>query len=241
MKYISFLVLLVLVASCGPKQTEKIKDTDHSMNPAVIEEVNNLEATQDVELVTNTEAVPEWAIDVNSNTEPANTPSDDSENNVIENSEKNKPQEEEQFIENTNVADPEEANKWIKLESDPVEDNGVVVEEEEKVNDVTQETVSNLDSAVTEISENAWSELIEVKGDYTNPKGAVDMVISYKLDSEGKITEINTAATTYDLSQFNTKVTDVVWKTVKEASETYFSGSSLTTEAFQKAMKAQIK
>jgi len=53
--------------------------------------------------------------------------------------------------------------------------------------------------------------------DYTNPNGAVDMVISYSLDSEWKIQEISTAATTYDLSQFNDAVQEVNGKTVEEA------------------------
>jgi len=37
------------------------------------------------------------------------------------------------------------------------------------------------------------------------------------------------------------EVQEVNGKTVEEASEMYFSGSSLTTWAFQKAMKAEIK
>ncbi len=106
---------------------------------------------------------------------------------------------------------------------------------------VTEQSVSELDDVVSSISEGAWTELVSVDATYTNPKWNVDMLIEYTLDADGKITDISTSATTYDLSKFNTKINTVVGKTVEEASEMYFSGSSLTTEAFQKAMKTQIK
>ena len=120
--------------------------------------------------------------------------------------------------------------------------SGGLTSPSEKILDtIANETASELDKAIEEISKNSWSPLTLVDAAYTNPKGAVDMVIEYSLDENWKIATITTAATTYDLSKFQWKVTDVIWKSVKEASEMYFSGSSLTTEAFQKAMKSQIK
>ena len=128
-----------------------------------------------------------------------------------------------------------------KNEEPPVE----VAEEEEAVSPEPEETTQDLEETINEAAESIWNEtnneLKTVNADYTNPNGAVDMVISYSLDSEWKIQEISTAATTYDLSQFNDAVQEVNGKTVEEASEMYFSGSSLTTWAFQKAMKAEIK
>lgn len=249
MKYLSLILLLVLVASCG-NQANKIKDTDHS-----VQAIGQVEST----------TWEGWDTTVEEVLSPKDvSDTDNSEDNTIEleEGEKNTKQDvkEQVFKENKDEVDPEEANKWLKMESDPVEDNAVIQEEEAidveavtsdqettiineetVINVIADESTSELDSAVGEISEDAGTSLTRVEAEYTNPKWAVDMVIEYSLDADWKITNINTTATTYDLTKFQEKVTDVVWKTVKEASEMYFSGSSLTTEAFQKAMKSQIK
>lgn len=99
------------------------------------------------------------------------------------------------------------------------------------------EQISDATAAIWSDSEN---QLTKLNAPYVNPKWDVDMVIEYKLDLEGKITEISTSASTYDLWKFNWKLDPVLWKTLEEASEMYFSGSSLTTEAFQSALKKEI-
>ena len=101
-------------------------------------------------------------------------------------------------------------------------------------------TIEAVTNATESIWTGSWNTLSKINADYTNPRWAVDMVIEYSLDEEWNISEINTQASRYDLAQFNEKVQDVVWKSLEEASTTYFSGSSLTTEAFQKAIKSEI-
>ena len=81
------------------------------------------------------------------------------------------------------------------------------------------------------------SEIVKLDATYSNPKVEVDMKIEYKLDSDNKIETINVSATTYDLEKFNTEAQVLVWKTIDEAKDTYFSWSSLTSEAFKSALK----
>lgn len=77
-----------------------------------------------------------------------------------------------------------------------------------------------------------------IKTTYKNPKGNVNMEISYSLDADEKIASIQVSASNYDLEKFSKGVQEqAIGKTLEEAADIYVSGSSLTTEAYQKAMK----
>ena len=66
----------------------------------------------------------------------------------------------------------------------------------------------------------------------------VQMNIEYELDSDDKISSISVTSPNYKgMPQFNSGVQAVVGMSVQEASEYYVSGSSLTTPAFQAALK----
>lgn len=78
---------------------------------------------------------------------------------------------------------------------------------------------------------------------YTNPAQEVNMVIDYSLDEEGKIDSINVSATNWDqLGDFDAAAKQtVIGLTLEEASEvTVSSGASLTSAAFQEALKSEL-
>ena len=81
------------------------------------------------------------------------------------------------------------------------------------------------------------SKVVKLDAAYTNPAGPVDMTIEYSLDSEGKIETIEVAATTYDLTDFNTSAQKVIGMTVEDAANEVITGGSLTDPAFSAAMK----
>lgn len=118
--------------------------------------------------------------------------------------------------------------------SSPIE----IVEIDEALSELPEEIIDimeeeNSDTS-TEISE---SKVVILDTPYVNPKGEVDMMIEYALDSEDKIETIDVSATSYDLSDFNASIQAVIGMSVEEASEYYVSGSSLTTAAYQDALK----
>lgn len=88
-----------------------------------------------------------------------------------------------------------------------------------------------------EQEESEESKVVVLDANYHNPAGSVDMTIEYSLDEENKIDFIEVKATTYDVSEFNTEVQKLVWKTIVEVWEVEISGWSLTTEAFKEALK----
>ena len=108
----------------------------------------------------------------------------------------------------------------------------------EKTNNDIENEISNIDlNSVEQADDKMDNKVTKLDATYTNPQTTVDMVLDYSLDDENKIETINVSATTYDVSEFNTKLQSVVWKTLEEASEVYISGSSLATEAFHNAIK----
>jgi len=120
-----------------------------------------------------------------------------------------------------------------------------VVEEvlDEVIETTEDETPSEEINAEVEALETAvedTTKTVTVDASYTNPKGNVDMMLDYTLDSEGKIETIGVSATTYDVANFNDEIQTLVGSTISEAAE-YTSGSSLTGEAFKKAVKTQLK
>ena len=117
-----------------------------------------------------------------------------------------------------------------------------------------QETVTEIEGALDELIETTqdaevdegsamepqasdWEEIVLLDATYTNPKGSVDMTIEYELGVNDIIENINVSATTYDLTGFNDSIQSVVGMTLEEASDTYISGSSLTSAAFNNALK----
>ena len=97
-----------------------------------------------------------------------------------------------------------------------------------------EDAVEENDEVSEEVME---AKVVKLEAPYTNPKGPVDMVIEYSLDSEGKVETIDVSATTYDLSKFNISIQAVVGMSIEEASEYYVSGSSLTTASYQAALQ----
>lgn len=104
---------------------------------------------------------------------------------------------------------------------------------EAEMNDMPEE-ISNDETASAE------SQVQVLDAGYTNPKGPVDMQVEYTLTQDETIASIEVSATTYDVSWFNTAVQDVVGMTIEEASDTYISGSSLTSAAFNNALKSAM-
>ena len=110
----------------------------------------------------------------------------------------------------------------------------------------SEQTTQELDAQTQEIPEEVMmndtgaseSKVQVLEAPYTNPAGPVDMEIEYTLSDQGTIETIDVSATTYDISKFNTAVQDVVGMTLDEASNTYVAGSSLTSAAFNDAMKS---
>lgn len=85
------------------------------------------------------------------------------------------------------------------------------------------------------------SKVVKLEAPYENPKAKVDMTIAYELDSEGKVTKMDVSATTFDISAFEEKVEkEAIGKSLEEVSKIFVSGSSLTSEAFQKAIKSKL-
>lgn len=97
----------------------------------------------------------------------------------------------------------------------------------------------NAEIAVLEKAEEDVTKTVTLDASYNNPKGPVDMTINYNLNDQGEILEIGVAATTYDVSKFNTAIQSLVGSTLEEAAE-YNSSSSLTGDAFKAAIKAQL-
>jgi hypothetical protein len=81
------------------------------------------------------------------------------------------------------------------------------------------------------------NELITLDAGYSNPKGPVDMQISYNVDDAGIIQSIDVSATTYDLTDFNSAAQVLVGQTLQDAESFYVAGGSLTSDAFTSALK----
>lgn len=113
-----------------------------------------------------------------------------------------------------------------------------------------EETSAEIDAETMEIPEEVMmddtamtesdSKVEVLDAAYTNPKWPVDMEIEYALNENGVIESIDVSATSYDLSGFNDAVQSVVGMTLEEASDTYISGSSLTSAAFNSALKSAM-
>jgi len=129
-------------------------------------------------------------------------------------------------------------NEEEKDSSDEWQDSYQEIQEvEESKQDVPAEATQPIeDTASTDAA--VTSKVTQLTASYTNPAGNVDMNISYSTDSDWNITEISVTSPNYKwMVGFNKNVQAVIGMSVDEASEYYVSGSSLTTPAFQKALK----
>lgn len=124
----------------------------------------------------------------------------------------------------------------VETPSDPV-----VQETTQEMNDALAELPEEIEVS-TDTSVQQWDDakIVQLAAPYTNPKWPVDMQIEYSLDEQGNIESINVFATSYDLTNFNQSIQSVIGMSVEEASDYYVSGSSLTTPAYQEALKSSL-
>lgn len=124
------------------------------------------------------------------------------------------------------------------MDTPPVEEN-VPVTEEATPEVSTQDVVS--EEIVEEIVEEEVAQtgkVIELSTTYNNPKIEVIMDIDMSVNENDIIESISVTSPNYGgMPEFNSGIQAVVGMSVSEASEYYVSGSSLTTPAFQKALK----
>lgn len=104
---------------------------------------------------------------------------------------------------------------------------------------------SEINNQLDNISSSTWqvqdSKVVKLDANYDNRQTNVDMTIEYELDSEGKISKMDINATNFDISNFEDRAEkDAIGKTPEEASKIFYSWASLTSDAFQKAMKSQL-
>lgn len=116
---------------------------------------------------------------------------------------------------------------------------GAKVEETTKIEDeATTEVTTEMNNELeTLVVDKNIIEIQKVDAKYNNSAWEVDMFINYTLDWSGNIQTINTTSTTYDLSQFNDEIQTLVGKPLSEAQNLEVAWSSLTTDAFKKALK----
>ena len=108
------------------------------------------------------------------------------------------------------------------------------------VENITNEVVSEINSELETIEDEMVpvKDIVKIDARYNNPAWEVDMVINYTLSDAGIIETIEVSATNYDLTEFNEEVkSQLVGKTINEAQNIEIAWSSITTEAFKKALK----
>lgn len=130
-------------------------------------------------------------------------------------------------------------NSWSTENESIVVDESAMEETTNQINEEIDSLNTETDSdwiALTESNSNNW-EVVKLDAKYNNPKGEVDMSISYTLSESGTIETIEVTATTYDLEDFNTAAQDLVGKTLEDAKNFEKAGASLTNEAFKNAIK----
>lgn len=85
------------------------------------------------------------------------------------------------------------------------------------------------------------NEVVELTTSYRNPKGNVDMNISYSVDENDIITAISVQSDDYDLSDMNQSLqNDYLGLHISTAADYYKAGSSLSSEAFRDAVRESI-
>lgn len=103
--------------------------------------------------------------------------------------------------------------------------------------EVASETAQDIEDEMDSMEESPENEVMTLDANYNNPNGEVDMKVNLELSQDDTIESIEVTATTYDVTDFNDAAQDLIGKDVAEAEEFYASGSSLTSDAFTKAIK----
>ena len=141
--------------------------------------------------------------------------------------------------ETTPESDPVEPETQAKPEEAIVEP---VVEEEPEVEIPSEEI--NDEVAALETAEEDVSKTITLDASYTNPKGLIDMVVNYSLDSEGLISSIEVttlSATEKRIPALNESAQEFIGSPLSAALDfKYKAGSSLSGGAFISAIKSAL-
>lgn len=103
--------------------------------------------------------------------------------------------------------------------------------------DLETEVSADIDVETDMLDEVVENEVITLDASYTNPKGPVDMTVTYSLDENDVIESIEVSATTYDVSGFNAEAQSLIGQDISAAESFYVAGGSLTSEAFTAAIK----
>ncbi len=112
---------------------------------------------------------------------------------------------------------PQEADTTVEIQSEDEPQPVAVVEKETK-----------------------GSKLIELSTTYDNPKIEVVLDLDIEVDENNVIQSIDITSPNYKhkrMTEFNTKIQNVIGLTLDEASDYNVSGSSLLTSAFQAVLK----
>lgn len=97
-------------------------------------------------------------------------------------------------------------------------------------------TIEQLTGAVS--TWNTEEKVEKLETTFKHPGGESTMTISYSLDSEGKIANIDISST-YSHNGFDEKAeAELLGKTLEEAKNLYVAWASLASKAFVKAIKA---
>ena len=140
-------------------------------------------------------------------------------------------------IETQEIEEDQETQELDDDESEEVkdEDQDELLEE---VSITTSNEIVTQTQTLNNLEEDS-SKTMTLDAGYTNPKGSVDMAVSYSIDKNGLITAIGVSATTYDVSDFNSDIQSLIGQTLDDAVN-YKTGSSLTGDAFKKVIKNQL-
>lgn len=117
--------------------------------------------------------------------------------------------------------------------------------QETEIKETKDKTTNEINKATESLTGAMEKETVENKVEkitttYKNPKGDVNVDISYSLDADGKIATMEVTSDNYDLTNFNKEVqSQVIGKTTGEVN-VYVAGESLTNDAFNKAVKENI-
>lgn len=105
-----------------------------------------------------------------------------------------------------------------------------------------EEILNQIDTQTGVLDTTAQNEVKTLDASYKDPNGQVSMTIEYSLNADNTIKSIKVGGTGSDVAQnfmqkFDTESQALVGKTLEDAASFSMAGSSLTSDAFQKAIK----
>ncbi|QFR38838.1 hypothetical protein A9Q91_01215 [Candidatus Gracilibacteria bacterium 28_42_T64] len=127
-----------------------------------------------------------------------------------------------------------EDSEVVEKTTSDIDTELLVLDTEDTDNSETESEEGNIEAEEENIEE---KKVVKLSAKYNNPQQEVDMMVNYSLDENDKIKTIEVIASNWDLSDFNTAAQVVIGKTLKEASDASIAGASLTTAAFNNALK----